>query len=77
MVWSEPDMVLLLPGHHGEPRRMRLYVQGARDYWTVMVGEDEPAPTPGSLQGLCFFGKSPEEAKAAGLSLYGRLESVN
>lgn len=71
-------MFLLLRGPDGEPRPMRLYVQGARDYWTaMMVDEDELPPEPGSLQGLCFFGKSPEEAKAAALSFYGRAQSVN
>ncbi len=44
---------------------MRLYVQGAEDFWTAtMVGEDEPPPTPGVMQGVCFFGRTPEEAKA-------------
>lgn len=43
----------------------------------MMVDEDELPPEPGSLQGLCFFGKSPEEAKAAALSFYGRAQSVN
>ncbi len=54
---------------------MRLYVQGIEDFWTaMMVGEDESPPPPGSLQGVCFFGKTPEEAKAAALSFYGRVE---
>jgi predicted RNase H-like HicB family nuclease len=71
-------MFLLLRGPGGEPRRMRLYVQGAEDFWTAtMVGEDEPPPTPSSLQGVCFFGRTPEEAKAAALSFFGRVESVN
>jgi hypothetical protein len=57
---------------------MRLYVQGIEDFWTaMMVDEDEPPPPPGSLQGVCFFGKSPEEAKAAALGFYGRVEAVN
>ena len=43
----------------------------------MMVGEDEQPPPPGSLQGVYFFGKNPEEAKAAALSFCGRVESVN
>ncbi len=75
---SEPAMFLLLRGPHGEPRRMRLYVQRIEDFWTaMMVGEDDPPPTPGSLHGVCFFGKTPEEAKAAALSFYGRVEAEN
>jgi hypothetical protein len=71
-------MFLLLRGPDGEPRAMRLCVQGANDYWTaMMVGEDEVPPEPWSLQGLCFFDKSPEEVKTAALSFYGRVQSVN
>ena len=66
-------MLLLLYGPDGDPRRMCLYVQGAENFWTAtMVGEDEPPPKPGAMQGVCFFGKSPEEAKAAALRFFGR-----
>jgi hypothetical protein len=76
--WTEPSMFLLLRGLGDEPRRMHLYVQGIEDFWTaMMVGDDEPPPSPGELQGICFFGKTPEEAKAAALSVYGRVEAVN
>ena len=67
--WSEPAMFLLLRDAHGELRRMRLHVQGIEDFWIAMVvGDDEPPPTPGTRQGVCFCGKTPEDAKGAGLT---------
>ncbi len=43
----------------------------------MLVKEEELPPSPGSLQGVCFFGKTAEEAKAAALCFYGRVESGN
>ncbi len=66
-------MFLVLRGPRGESRRMPLYLQGIEDFRTaMMVREDEPPPSPGSLQGVCFFGRTPEEAKAAALGSYHR-----
>jgi hypothetical protein len=76
--WSKPAMFLFLRDPYGEPRRMHLYAQGIEDFWTaMMVDEHEPPPPPGSLQGVCFFGKMPEEAKAPALSFCGRVEEGN
>jgi hypothetical protein len=70
---AEQPFHFLLRGPRGEPRRMRLYVQGAEDFWAaMMVGEDEPPPSPGSLRGVCFFGIIPEQCLrdvASGVSL--------
>ncbi len=75
---SSAPAMFLLRGPDGESRRLRLYVQGAKDYWiAMMLGEDEPPPSPGSFQGVCFFGRTPEEAKAAAMSFHGRVEAID
>jgi cytidylate kinase len=78
-----PEVARFLAPHSGAqfgaprgPGGRRPRGRDARGRWRAAPWSRRAAHPPGSLQGVCFFGKTPEEAKAAALSLYGRVEAV-
>jgi hypothetical protein len=69
---------LLTLGPDNEPLWVRLYVQPYGDHWVAMlVGEDVPAPGPGTVTGLTFFGATPEDAEREAKAYLGLSEPVN
>jgi hypothetical protein len=67
---------LLTLGPSDEPQWVRLVIQPIGDVWTAMlVGAQEPPPEPGSLMGVCFFGKTSKEAGGEALNYLGNIES--
>jgi hypothetical protein len=63
---------LLTLGPSDEPQWVRVVIQPIEDVWTAMlVGAQEPAPEPGSLMGVCFFGKTSKEARGEALNYLG------
>lgn len=78
--WFVPErsLHLLTLGPSDEPRWVRLVVHPIGDVWTAMlVGADEPLPDPDSLTGLCFFGRTPDEARGEALNYLGYTGSMN
>ncbi len=55
---------ILTLGPDNEPLWVRVYVHRIEDMWAAMlVGDDVPPAEPGTLQGMAFFGTTPEEAE--------------
>ncbi len=69
---------LLTVGPDNEPLWVRLYVHEIGDAWAAMiVGDDAPAPRPGELKGIAFFGATAEEAERAATAYLGCSEPVS
>ena len=63
---------LLTLGPSDEPQWVRLVVHPIGDIWTAMLmGAQEPPPEPGSLMGVCLFGKTSREARGEALNYLG------
>ncbi len=63
---------LLTLGPDSEPLWVRLYVHEIEDALAAMiVADDVPAPEPGTLKGLGFFGATPEEAERQAVAYLG------
>ena len=57
---------------------LRLYVHPVGTHWAAMiVGDDVPAPHPGTVTGLTFFGVTPEDAEREAKAYLGLSESTN
>ncbi len=69
---------LLTLGPDNEPLWLRLYVHRIDEVWAAMVvADDERPPDPGSLEGLAFFGATPEEAERGAKAYLGASEPEN
>lgn len=72
-VMTHRGMVRLFTlGPDNEPLCVRLYVHKIEDRWAAMlVGDDVPAPEPGTLTGLGFYGETAKEAEHKALDYLG------
>ena len=63
---------LLTLGLSDQAQWIRLVIHPIEDFWTAMlVRAQEPPPEPGSLTGLCLFGKTSKEARGEALNYLG------
>ncbi len=68
----EPSLHLFTLRPNEAPQWARLVLQPIARCWVAMLlNPEEPLPTPGILQGLCFLGESPEEARGQALHFLG------
>lgn len=65
-------------GPDNEPLWGRLHAHPHGNHWAAMlVGDDVPAPEPGTLTELTFFGATPEEAEQEPQAYLGLSEPVH
>ncbi len=73
-----PSLHLFMLRPYEAPKWARLVVQPIARCWVAMLlNAEESLPEPGTLQGLCFLGESPEEARGQALQFLGHASSAN